>query len=354
VTFEAPNWLWLLLLVPLSLLAFRQIARSRERSSHNVVDAHLQANVLRLPPRWRERWPFIIQFAAVIALLFAASGPVASPPMPVNKAAVIVALDTSRSMLATDINPTRLEAGKEVVRQVARLLPASTLLGLVTFSSGAALLVPPTVDRSAVLTALEGVKLSQATSLSAAVVAGVRAMPGRGKVTVPRELGGAQLDPNGQGQGQNFQGTPDSQGRGQQATPIDPKDMTPAALVILSDGVSNRGADPLVAGKFATDNKVKVHAFGIGREGGTVATVDGQPYFIPFDANSMKRLAETTGGKYVFPPTVDSISGIAKELGTLIRWEPTKVKLASILAALGLALAAVGGVMSIGWNRRLP
>ncbi|HWG85136.1 MAG TPA: VWA domain-containing protein [Deinococcales bacterium] len=338
MTFESPLWLLLLALVPAAVLLARWTGARRRDSSGEIVEGRLQPAVVVRPTARREGWPLGLQVAAASLLLFAASGPIASPLLPVNKAAVVVALDTSRSMLAADLNPTRLEAGKEVVRQLAARLPQSTLLGLVTFSSGAALLVPPTIDRAAVLKALEGVKLAQSTSLASAVVAGVRAMPGRSRVAVPRELGG-----------------PPPAAGGSQEPPAETRDdLTPAALVILSDGVSNRGPSPATAAKFASDNKVKVHSFGLGKAGGTVATVDGQPYFIPFDPNSLKAMAEATGGEYVYPPTTETLDRIARELGTVIRFEPVKVKLAGLLAALGVVLIAAAAVVSLRWHGRMP
>jgi Ca-activated chloride channel family protein len=99
---------------------------------------------------------------------------------------------------------------------------------------------------------------------------------------------------------------------------------------------------------------VKLYTVAVGREGGTVARVQGQDYFIPFDPKSLEQLAQLSPGKHVFPPTKESMSSIYQELGTVIKWEATKLEVSGLLSGLAVALMLVGGGLSLRWQRRVP
>lgn len=339
MSFTWPALLWLLLLVPVAVLVLRLAERRREQTARAFADSHLLPTVVRPAPVAHERWPLGLQMLALALLLFAASRPVASPTLPANKAAVMIALDSSKSMLADDLKPTRLEASKALAREFVKLAPITTKIGLVSFSDSASVLVPPTTDRQALSDALDRVKVAENTSFSSVIVSSVKGLPGRKYVVTPQDLlpRGVQApkpDPNN--------------------PPPDPASLPPGAILMMSDGVPNTGANPLMAAKFAQDNKVKVYTVGVGQEGGTVTQVQGKSYFVPFDAKSLQQLAQQTQGKYVFPPTKEALATIYKELGTVIVWEPTKLEISGLLSGLAVASMLVGAGLSLRWQRRVP
>jgi Ca-activated chloride channel homolog len=166
----------------------------------------------------------------------------------------------------------------------------------------------------------------------------VKSLPGRKDAQVPNEL----------------LGTRRANPAAPATPPIDVNALPPGAILLLSDGVSNNArSDPKLAAKFAKDNKVKVYTVAVGREGGAVSRIDGQDYFIPFDAKSLAAIAQDTDGKAITPNDAN-LESVFKELGTAIRFEPTKLELGGILSGLAVALLALGGAMSLQWNRRLP
>ncbi|KIQ55192.1 VWA domain-containing protein, partial [Meiothermus taiwanensis] len=187
MSFTWPAFLWLLLLIPVFIGFLAWVNRRRERTAEAFADAHLLGAVVRQPPKAHVRWPLVLQLLALFLLLFAAARPVASPPLPTNKAAVVLAVDTSRSMLATDLNPSRLEAAKATARKFIELAPPTTQIGLVSFSDSASALVMPTTDRQKLLEAIDRLKPAQNTSLENAIVTGVRMLPGRTSLKPPTE-----------------------------------------------------------------------------------------------------------------------------------------------------------------------
>lgn len=351
--FVWPSFLWVMLLLPLVIWLLWMAGRQRSRTAQVFADSHLLGTVVQPAPKLHQRLPLILQLVALGLLLFSASRPIASPPLPQNKAAVILAIDSSKSMLGDDIDPTRLEAAKAIAREFLKLAPPTTQIGLSSFSDSASMLVMPTTNRQEVLEALDRVKPSQNTSLAAAIVTGVRMLPGRLKLKPPPELEPAGLQPNFN---DPLQLQPDVQ------QPEPEKDAPPGSIIILSDGASNVSTNPglptrealQIAGKFAKENKVKLYTFPLGREGGTVMRIDGQDYFVPFEPKNLEQLARDTEGKNIYPPSPEAMRNVFKEMSTLIRWEPLRLEISSLLSALAMLLMVIGGGLSLRWQRRVP
>jgi Ca-activated chloride channel homolog len=339
MTFGAPWYLLLLLLIPAAAWGFSLLDASRRRNAVQYADENLIGDVLKPGSRGHSSLPRTLQLVALAALLFTAARPVATLALPQNKAAVVVALDTSRSMLATDADPNRLEVAKSVVKKFIERAPADTRIGLVTFSESAASVVPVTTDRAQLLERLEKLNLGNGTSLSDPLVASVKALPGRKDAKVPDELTGLRRATPAP----NAPPTPQ----------IDLNALPPGAILLLSDGAVNTRNNATAASKFAKDYRVKVYTVAIGKEGGAVSRIDGQDYFIPFDAKALAQLAQETDGKAITPDD-KNLEEIFKELGTTIRWEPTKLELGGVMSGLAVLLLVAAGAMSLQWNRRMP
>ncbi|MCL6527437.1 MAG: VWA domain-containing protein [Thermaceae bacterium] len=351
MTFTWPTFLWVLLLVPGFIGVWWALSRRRERTAQVFADGHLLSSVVRTPPKAHVRWPLGLQLTAMTLLLLAASRPVAAPILPANKAAVIIAVDTSKSMQAADLNPSRLEAAKAVAREFLKVAPPSTQIGLVSFSDNASVLVFPTTDRQKVLEAIERLKPSQNTSIASAVVTGVRALPGRKDLKPPKAL----LPPN-LADNDPLQAQPDL------PQALNPEAFPPGSIMILSDGASNVSTNPTlstqgvldIAARFAKDNKVKIYTFPLGREGGAVTNLGGQSYYIPFEPKPLQALAQNTGGKSVYPPSDEALRAVFKELGTVIRWEPTRLEISALLSGLAVLLMLIGAGLNLHWQRKVP
>jgi Ca-activated chloride channel homolog len=348
MTFTWPLLLLLMLFVPLAIWFVRRSAKGRVNTATAYADANLLPNVLSNTKQSHSRWPLNLQLIALALLLFSAARPVGSPPLPVNKAAVMIALDTSKSMQATDVNPSRLEVAKEIIKEFIKLAPGSTMIGLATFSDSAAIVVPATTDRTTLLEKLKGVKVAANTSLADAVVGSVRSLPGRKTVEIPSELLGLRSNAN-QPKPQTIDPS-----TGLPIKPVDPATLPPGAILLLSDGTSNVSADPQLAAKFAKQYKVKLYTVAVGKEGGAVMKIDGKDYFVPFTPKTLESMALETEGKFVFPPEKAALEKIYKELGTVTVWEATKLELGGILSGLAVVLMLTGAGLSLHWQRRIP
>ncbi len=345
-----PDFLWFLLLAPLLLFALQLLARRRERTAQAFADAHLLAHVLTKPGPALRRWTLGLQLAALSVLLVAAARPVATPPLLVNKAAVVIALDASRSMLASDVEPNRLEVARGLAEQFAAQAPAGAQIGLVSFSDVASVLVPPTTDREKLLEALARVQPARNTSLASAVVTGVRMLPGREGVAPPEAL----TLPSSL--------TPPPNDAPSQPDNVSSDNVPPGSILILSDGVSNVSAASGLPGtsaidlaaRFAADNEVKLYTLPVGREGGAVTRIGGQDYFVPFEGETLARLADISQGDDLGDADAEALGALFRDLGRAMRWERSDFEIAAPLSGFAALLMLVAGGLSLRSQRRVP
>lgn len=339
--------LWGLGALPLLIWGYVYLQRRRLRSEIVLADPHLLRHLWTRPSELRRHLPVVIYLLAVAFLTVAMARPKAAIPLPVNRAALILAIDASKSMIGEDVRPSRLKAAQAAALEVLESVPASAKVGLVVFSDYAQVLVPPTTERQILREALAGLRIQQATGVGFAIIEALRALPGR-KEWLGERLNIQNLQP--QLPQLPLPQLPPSTS----PTGPPPEDLPPAAIIILSDGVSNLGVDPVQAAALATEAKVKVYSVGIGTPNGSVMQVDGQLVLVPFDATLLQRIAQLTGGRYFDVSSSEELRRVYKQLGRSMGWERRHTEVTSILAAGAGLLIMVGGLFSLVWFRRVP
>jgi Ca-activated chloride channel family protein len=344
MTFTWPAVLWALAIVPIALWSIVRAERRRRAARTRLADDHLFSHLVPARPAYQRRLPAALFLLAVTALLVAAARPVARVPLPANRAAVVLAIDASQSMIGNDAPPTRLDASKAAAAEFARRAPRALRIGLVAFSDIGIVLVPPTTNRAPLFETLDQLRLQQATSVGSAIVEGLVALPGR-QAFLGERLRRLRT-PNAQDPLGPPPPGPD--------TPQRAEDLPPAAIVILSDGVSNTGIDPNAAAALAAEGRVRVHTVAAGREGGTVMTHEGQTVLVPFDGASLRSLAQRADGEALLVSDLDSLHRIARELGSLITWSRERSEVTALFAGFASALMVAGAAMTLVWSRRVP
>ncbi len=344
--FTWPVMLWGLLLLP-ALVAWYGIGvrRARLRTVDRFADRPLFAQLVTALPRVWRHVSMALYFVSLGLLLTAVGRPVMALPMPVNKAVVVLAVDTSGSMVAPDIEPSRLEAAKIAARTFVDSFPQGPKIGLVSFSTYATLMIPPTPDHEAVKQAITALRPQEATAIGDGIMVALKALPGR-VVDLPEARPGPF-------------GTPFAPGPQPQSppppAPVPPEELSPAAIVLLSDGGQNAGTmDPLRAAVLAKQLKVKIYTVGLGAPGGTVFNYQGQMVFVPFDPMLLQQIAALTDGKFFMSSATQDLKRVYRDLGHVLGWETRKTEVSSlVVGAAGLLLLA-GGVTSLVWAGRLP
>src|SRR3972149_2346940 len=182
MAFTWPVMLWALLALPLLVWAYLVVLRRQRRMQERLADSHLLAYLVAPVSAWRRHLPVAIYLGAVLLLVLAMARPIAAIPLPVNRAAVVIAIDTSKSMIAEDVKPNRLEAAKNAARDFVKAMPPSARIGLIAFSDYGTVLVPPSTDRQALDEALNRLQPQQATAVGSAILEALRVLPLRKEV----------------------------------------------------------------------------------------------------------------------------------------------------------------------------
>lgn len=318
MTFEWPFVLWGLALLPaLGWLYVRLCVRAPRRAIL-MPNVELLARAASYHSRLRRWVPPALYLAGFAAVVLGLARPIAPLPVPANQGVVVLSIDVSRSMLAEDMRPNRMEAAKVAAREFIHALPRGFRVGLVTFSSYATTIVPPTPDKGKILDAIDLLNTEFATAIGDGLLEAVYNLPGR-----QRPIGLGTTPP----------------------PPVAP--LAPGVVVLLSDGQSNRGVLPLEAARIAKDQQAKVHTVGVGTPEGTFLTIGGRSIWVRLDEETLRGMAEATGGTYYRTTSVSELRRVYRQLGREIGWErrPTEVTAVAAGAALALVVAAVATSM---------
>lgn len=314
MTLLAP--VWLLLLVPVALLAVTYAVMARRaRTAYAVrfTNLDLLDKVAPRRPGWRRHVP-----AAALLLMFAllvvgVARPTAEVQVPRERATIMVAFDVSASMDATDVAPNRFEAAKQAARQFVDGLPERFNLGLVPFSGDASVAVPPTTDRRIVLEALDRLGTASGTAIGEAVFVSLEAI--------------ASLDA--------------------EAEP------PPAHIVLLSDGSNTTGRLVSEAAQEAASRGVPVTTIAYGTPGGVIS-LSGRDVPVPVDGPALRELAESAGGGFYEAASGDELQAVYEDIGSSVGFRTERQEIWQWFVGAGLVLAMVAAVTSMLWFSRLP
>ena len=334
MTFESPTLLWGLLLVPLAIAAYLLAQRRRARYAVRFTNLDLLANVVQRSPGWRRHVPAALYLLALSALLLSLARPQATIPVPREQATVLLVMDVSGSMNATDVRPSRLVAAKEAAKSFLDQLPRSFQVGLVSFAGSAQVLVPPGNDRAAVRAAVDSLRADGGTAMGDAIE---RALE------VGRPAGG---DPAGA----------PAAGGSPSPTPVPPADEDPAPSVILllSDGANSAGrTEPLQAAADAQQAGVPVYTIALGTPTGTLNS-GGRRVSVPPDEATLQRIAEVTGGRFFSAPSEQDLRAVYQDIGSRIGFVEEEREVTALFAAAALALLVSGGGLATWCFNRFP
>lgn len=317
MSFLSPERLWLLIGV-VALAALYVVLQFRRRAyAVRFTNTELLDAVAPRRPGWRRYVPAAVFLVAIASLVVAFAQPARDEKVPRERATVIMAIDTSLSMGADDVAPTRFEAAKAAAHEFIDLLPPKINLGLVSFDGTAVMRVTPTTDRQIVKDAIDDLELDEATAIGDAILASLAAIE-----TVP----------------------PDDEG-----TPA------PARIVLMSDGETTAGAPNAAGIEAALEAEVPVSTIAFGTDEGTITTpADPVPVRVRVDEDALREIAESTGGTFFRAVTADQLNDVYTDIGTSVGFvdEQREITIWFVGAALVLLLVTAG--LSMLWFSRLP
>jgi Ca-activated chloride channel homolog len=320
MSFASPFILWGLLLIPVALVAYWLVQRRRIKYAARFTNLDLLANVVDATPGRRRHLPALLALAALAALIVAMARPQTVVAVPRDDATVVLTMDSSASMTATDVPPSRLDAAKSAASSFLDRLPERFRVGLVSFSSTVSVLEEPTEDRDAVRTSLDSLEGDVGTALGDAILASVDLAP-----------------------------TPEEQERSGKRL---------FAVLLLSDGANSTGSEPLAILDQAKEAGVPIYTIALGTPDGTVEITNDygetQTYAVPPDPETLKRVAEETGGRFFEAPTEADLAAVYEEIGSQVSYEDEERELTAAFAGAGAVFLLIGVSLSALWFGRIP
>jgi Ca-activated chloride channel homolog len=348
MTFATPWALLALLLVPLVVLGLVLARRRRIRFAIRYPALDVLAGVVERERRGR--WiPAALLVLALTALLLGAARPMARVPVPRDEATVMLIIDVSGSMNADDVEPTRMAAAQRAASRFLDRLPARFQVGLVTFSSEAETLVPPTTDREAVRSALASLSANGGTAMGDGLARALDVI----EAARQQAAGGAPVPPTTvDPSAPSTTAPPGTLAPGTQAP------VTPAVALLLSDGARSAGVDPFVEAERARQLRVPVYTIALGTANGVLRQPNAfggtriQP--VPPDPDSLARIAETSSGRFFQAPTSENLTAVYDSLGSRIGFRMEEREVTVAFTAAGLLLLAAAGALRMRRGARLP
>jgi Ca-activated chloride channel family protein len=309
MTFASPALLWTLALIPVALAVYLIAQRRRVAAARRFASPDMMGNVVLRSPSWRRHVPVVLTLVALALLLAGLARPELALSVPRERATVVLAIDSSNSMNATDVEPSRLAAARAAASDFLDRLPQRFQIGVVSFARRARTLSRPTTDRVALRRALASLETSPGTAL-------------------------------GEGLLEALDMRPQSRGR----------PRAPVVVVLLSDGNNTTGVDPAAAADAARADSVPVHTIALGTRTGRAPP--GGRSARPFNVEGLRDVARRTGGSFNSAPSETDLQGIYGDLGSSISSVRERREVTVAFVAGGLALLVVGGALSTLWFSR--
>jgi Ca-activated chloride channel family protein len=339
LTFLWPSMLWLLLAIPAVTLAYfgvlrRQRAALARRARLETVGASATGRMQRtLPP--------LLWLAGLAALLVAVARPQAALVLPTRIETVILAIDISGSMRANDLQPTRIVAAQNAAKAFVDAQPRHVKIGVVGIAASAALVQSPTDRRGDIVDAIERLDPQRGTALGSGLVIALDAAVPTARINVEEFI-----NPH--------PGKKDEPRKKLEDRTVSAGSNTTAAVVLLSDGQSNVGPDPVKAAELAASLGVRIYTVGMGTPEGTTVSADGWSMRVRLDEDKLKQVARTTEGEYFRADSAMDLKKIYSRLGTKLAFEKQQVtEITALFAGLGALLVGLGALLSMLWFNRV-
>lgn len=347
MTFLAAEWLWMLALLPLLPLLYWLALRRRAADAQRLTDMDIVREAAAGRRAWRRHVPPALLFLAVAAMLLALARPSALLTLPYERATVVLAIDVSGSMRAADIEPDRITVAKEAARTFVAEQPRTTRVGLVAFSTSAMIAAEPTVIRDEVIEAIDNLRPQRYTAAGSGIVAALQAIFPEDSLDISElssvrgEREERSLDEPDAADGAD--GADPKAGR----KPVPPGSNTSAVIVLLSDGRTNVGIEPLDAARMAADRGVRVFTVGFGTAEGGSVDFGGGWMRTQLDEETLRGIAEITGGKYFHAQSGADLRSAYDSLTTQFVAETQRTEVTAFAAALAFLLLMLALVLRI-------
>jgi Ca-activated chloride channel homolog len=342
MSFLWPTSLFFLVAVPVLLGLYIWSQRRRRKYALRYASLSLVKEALGRGPGIRRHIPPALYLLSVAFMLFALARPITVVKVPSQEGTVILAIDVSMSMRATDIKPDRITAAKEAAKAFVEKQGDSVKIGVVSFASDASIVQAPTLDHDLVLEAIDRLRLQRATAIGRAVLTSLDA--------IWEDEGSEGDQPSAvltQPQNPNAPQTPAK-------TAVPGAAKASASIILLTDGQNNQFPPPLAIIDQAIARGIRVYTVGVGTPAGAVLSLEGRSIRTALDETTLKQIAEDTDAQYFLATSDADLKKVYENLSTELVLRTQKTEVTALFTLVAAVFSIVASALSLLWFNRLP
>ena len=346
MTFLWPEMLWLLMIVPGLVAAYFALLRRKKATALRYASLSMVKEALGASQRFRRHIPPLLFLIALVAMIVAIARPAAVVTLPSQQQTIILAMDVSGSMRATDVQPNRISAAQAAAKAFVAEQPSNVRIGVVSFAGTASVVQAPTHNRDDIRAAIDRFQLQRATAIGSGIIVSL--------ATIFPEEG---IDVSSLIYGRNApRGVPlDQAGKSEKPAfkPVPPGSYTSAAIILLTDGQRTTGPDSLEAARMAADRGVRIFTVGIGTRSGETLGFEGWSMRVRLDEETLKAIAKVTHGEYFYAGTAPDLRKVYQALNARFVLEKKDIEITALFSAAAAATALVSALLSLLWFNRI-
>ncbi len=338
MTFLWPEAFWFMLVLPLLLVLYVWILRRKKKQAVRYASLAMVREAMGAGQRIRRHIPPALFFLALTTMLFAMARPQATVTLPTQHETVILAMDISGSMRATDVEPNRLVAAQNAAKQFVSEQPDHVRVGVVAFAGTATVAQAPTRNREDVIAAIDRFQLQRATAIGSAIIVSL--------ATIFPEAG---IDIGELTYGNAKKG----EKPGSMVKPVPPGSYASAVIILLTDGQRTTGPDSIQAAKMAAERGVRIYTVGVGTPEGKIIGFEGWSMRVRLDEETLKAVADITRGEYFYAGNAVDLKKVYQALNAKLVMERKKTEVTALFSGLAAFLAVLSAALSLLWFHRI-
>ncbi|MEI7782748.1 MAG: VWA domain-containing protein [Betaproteobacteria bacterium] len=345
MTFFWPDLLWLLLILPALVLFYLWLMKRKRQAALRYASLAMVREAMAGSSSWRRHLPPLLFALALTALLLASARPFATIRLPSQQDTIVLAMDVSGSMRATDVEPNRLVAAQNAAKAFLADLPRHVKVAIVAFAGTASVVQPATVNREDLVAAIDKFQMQRGTAIGNGIVMSLA------ELFPDADIDLSKMQYGGRPQGASL----DDKAKTAKKTyePVAPGSNDSAAIILLTDGQRTTGVDPMEAAKLAADYGVRIYTVGVGTVNGETIGFEGWSMRVRLDEESLKAIAAKTQAEYFYAGTAQDLKKVYTTLSSKLTLQKKDTEISGLLALLGAALALLSAGLSMLWFNRI-
>jgi Ca-activated chloride channel family protein len=346
MTFLWPEMLWLLLLVPALVAGYFYLLRRKRQATLRYASLTMIKEAIGTGQKYRRHIPPLLFLLALVAMILAVARPAAVVTLPSQHRTIILAMDVSGSMRATDVEPNRITAAQNAAKAFIKDQPSNVRIGIVSFAGTASVVQAPTQNREDLIAAIDRFQLQRATAIGSGIIVSLATIFPDAGIDVsaliygrsgPR---GVPLDQTAKTEKKDFK-------------PVPPGSYSSAAIILLTDGQRTTGPDSVEAARMAADRGVRIFTVGFGTKSGETIGFEGWSMRVRLDEETLKTIASMTRGEYFYAGSAADLRKVYESLNSRFLLEKKDMEISALFAAAAAVVALVSGVLSLLWFNRI-